>query len=95
MKLKKIVIKKTNLVDWFFNTGDDQSQEVLKIELAKSVIESLLNGETFVMKPEDVLRDWCADIGMLRVSFCEGFDSDDDREIDDLDLDDDWELELI
>lgn len=84
-------IKKEEFINWYFETGSDDEQEGLKIDLADSVINGFLNNKPFTL--QDLFDE--IDHEIIPLEYIEEFEvsEDDDRTLGD--LDDDFELKLI
>jgi len=90
MKLK---IKTQKFVDWYLNSGSDQEQQDMRLELGYLVSGSLLLNERFTIAPRDLLDNVNTDV--IPMYLVEGFqDKDRSIEIGDLDIDN-YEIQLI
>ena len=90
MKLK---IKTQKFVDWYLNSGSDQEQQDMRLELGYLVTCSLLLNERFTIAPRDLLDNVNTDV--IPIHLVEGFqDKDTSIEIGDLDIDN-YEIQLI
>ena len=90
MKLK---IKTQKFVNWYLNSGSDQEQQDLRLELGSLVSGSLLLNERFTIAPRDLLDNVNTDV--IPIHLVEGFqDKDTSVEIGDLDIGN-YEIQLI
>lgn len=72
--MRKLKIKSEDFIDWYFNSGSDQDQESMVLELGISVIERLLEGNVTIT-PQDLL-DECEPT-IIPLNIVEGFEDDD------------------
>lgn len=55
--MKTYTITKQNFLNYYFNGGDNDEQEELRINLAEVVIRTLFDGETFNYSIEDTFDE--------------------------------------
>jgi hypothetical protein len=94
---KNLRIKSEDFINWMFNTGADQEQESMALDLGRSVIERLLEGNVTIT-PQDIL-DECEPI-VIPLNIVEGFEDDDtfdeiEDAISDGRISEDFEIELV
>jgi hypothetical protein len=71
---KNLRIKSKYFISWMFNTGADQEQETMALDLGRMVIERLSKGSVTIT-PQDIL-DECEPI-VIPLNIVEGFEDDD------------------
>jgi len=72
--MEKIIlkIKKSSFVDWYFNTGSDQEQELCLNELGRQALEEMVEGNDATITIE-AIWDACEKT-MIQMMFFEGFE---------------------
>jgi len=93
--IEKIVlkIKKTNFIEWYFNSGSDQEQRSLVMEMGDRVIENLIADGNYSITAQDIFDECNHEIIPVNLLVGEGYEYS-DQEIGDLNLPN-WELILI
>ena len=64
-------ITKSNFLNWYYNTGCDQSQEQMRVALGEGVIEHLLVFNQVVITAQDIFEE--ADLSSMPIHFLETF----------------------
>lgn len=72
--MRELKIKIEDFINWYFNSGSDQDQEGMALDLGRSVIERLLEGNVTIT-PQGLL-DECEPT-IIPLNIVEGFEDDD------------------
>lgn len=90
--LKEFTITRECLLDFYFNSGDDDIQKSMRIEIGNEVINAILKGEIYIpLTAEEILEN----IGYIDMSYCEEIDDDHPlANYEDIDLDFPIEIKL-
>jgi hypothetical protein len=91
--LRSFTMTKESFLDFYFNTGDDQSMKEMRVDIGYNVVDAMLEGKEFKMPTAESLFDNC---GYMRLSYCEGIVQGHPLEdYEDIDLDWDIEIKLV
>jgi hypothetical protein len=92
MKKTNYKITKERFLNWFFNTGADQDQDKMRVDIGYTAVEHLLDRNSFTITTEDVF-DGC-ELSCVPLRYCEENEhSDTDLELGE--LEENWTLQLI
>ncbi len=88
--MKQYTITKESFINWMFNTGADQEQRQMRVDIGYKAVEKLLEDNSFTITVEDVWNscDHCC----IQVSYLEDCEEE-DGEL--MDLDHEYEVKLI
>ena len=87
--MKTLRIKTADFINWYYNSGADQDQEDMALNLGYRIIEGLLDGGITIM-PQEILDECNQEIIPLNLVI--GYENS-DKEIGE--VFDDYEVELI
>lgn len=57
--MKKYTITKAKFLDWFYKTGDDDSQSELITDLGQAVIDHLNKTNSFNITTQEIFNNYC------------------------------------
>jgi hypothetical protein len=66
--LKSLTITRANLLDFYFNTGCDQSQHSMRRDIGYEVVEALIEGKEYKLPTAESILDNC---GYIYLKYCE------------------------
>tara|TARA_R110000868_G_scaffold800_3_gene5888 strand:+ start:1850 stop:2170 length:321 start_codon:yes stop_codon:yes gene_type:complete len=97
-KMKKYTITTANFLEWYFNEGSDQEQEIMRIDFANTMIDQLQESGRLLIKASELFEE-VANVEQIPLYLIEEFKGRLDMEYEHCyqlsDLDDEYILKLI
>ena len=91
--MKTYLISKVNFLEWYFESGQDSENELIKENFMKRLVSNLFNKNKFQITTRDIFNE--CNKNAIRLEFIDGFNIDYNKEGEDLgDLKHEWELIL-
>lgn len=89
--LSKFIISRKNLLEFYFNTGDDGSQHQMRVDIGYDVVNAILEGKKYKLPTAQTILE---NVGYIPMSYCEEVaDAHPLEDYEDIDLD--WDVEIV
>jgi hypothetical protein len=89
--LMNFTLTKENLLEFYFNTGDDGSQHQMRVDIGYDVVNAILEGKKYKLPIAQTILE---NVGYIPMSYCEEVvDGHPLEDYENIDLD--WNVEII
>ena len=90
--MKTYLISKVNFLEWYFKSGQDSENELIKDDMTNRLVNGLFNKNKFQITTRDIFNE--CNKNAIRLGFIDGFNIDYNKEGEDLgDIYRDWETD--